>query len=292
MNVGLLYSGEIRDNGPGHYVRFALTQMNVEHGWYWPQSDYKDRKHDVWLVVDDGRDELEHVPPHPCGFWAVDTHLGWDVRLLKAQHFDVVWTAQKEAAAKFVQAGVNAKWLPLACSPPHHPTAVELAQETNETLAEKTYDLGFVGHLQDPSKSTRIAFLDQLRAAFPSMRFRFGAFFHDMAREYHACRIGVNHSIGADLFGLGDLNMRFFELASLGVPQLCDSRMVGLEELGFRPFEHFLPYESAGEAVDVARAFLHDSDLPTITENALQTVRAQHSYRHRVETMLTDLEAL
>jgi spore maturation protein CgeB len=107
-----------------------------------------------------------------------------------------------------------------------------------------------------------------------------------MAREYHTARIGVNHAVR------DDLNMRTFELASLGVPQLCDSRMVGLEECGFEPFVHYLPYASAEEAVEVVRKYVADSELWMMAENAKTLVRAQHTYVHRAKQMLADLEAL
>lgn len=294
MNVGLLYSGEIRDNGTGFYVKHALQSLGVEFTHYWPQTvNYDQAKHEVWLVVDDGRDELEHKPPHPCGFWAVDTHLGWDVRRKKAEHFDVVWVAQKPAAERMKAEGIDAHWLPLACSPEHHPTAVELAAREDKPLAEKLYDIAFVGHIQDPNQSSRIRYLDALFKAFPNFRYEYGRFHEDMAKVYHLARLGINHAIGADRDdGVGDLNMRFFELASVGVPQLCDSRMVGLEDLGFEPFVDYIPYASSQEAVVNARMALGDPDLPVLAGSSKRKVRATHTYEHRVGRMLWELNAL
>lgn len=286
MNPAIVYDGSIRDNGTPYYFRWALAQvLGRDPDWHTPAVEIPGG-HEAYIMVDDGRDDLSRVPPHPWGYYATDSHLGPETRLEKAKQADIVWCAQKPFAERLVGLGLNAKWLPLACSPAHHPTAKELAEQTDTPLAEKLYDLAFVGHLQPPSQSSRIEFLDALRREFPSFRFRFGAFHHDMAREYHTARIGVNHAVR------DDLNMRFFELASLGVPQLCDSRMVGLEELGFEPFIHYLPYETAEDAVEVAKRYVHDSDLWMMGENAKKAVRACHTYERRVKVMLQDLECL
>jgi hypothetical protein len=286
MNPAVIYDGSIRDNGTPYYFRFALAQvLGRDPDWY-SQAGEIPEGHDFYIMVDDGRDDLARVPPRPWGFYATDSHLGPEARLEKAKQADIVWCAQKPFAERLVGLGLNAKWLPLACSPAHHPTAVELSQLEDRPLAEKLYDLAFVGHLQRPDQSDRIAFLDVLRKAIPSFRFRFGVFHHEMASEYHSARIGVNHAVR------DDLNMRTFELASLGVPQLCDSRMIGLKECGFEPFVHYLPYESAEQAIDVVKTYLGDSDLPTMAEAAKTLVRAEHTYEHRIRTMLADMEAL
>ncbi len=287
MRTALVYDGSIRDNGTPYLFRFGFRlHLGYELDWYSQQTEIP-KEYDFYIHVDDGRDDLSpELIPQPFGFYCTDSHLGPGPRLEKARRAAITWCAQKPFAEALRAEGLNAIWLPLACSPPHHPTAVELAQECNDALAEKRYDLAFVGHLQDPLQTNRIEFLDTIRRGFPSMRFRFGAFHHDMAREYHSARIGVNHAVR------DDLNMRFFELASLGVPQLCDARMVGMDDLGFQPFVHYLPYRSAVEAVEVAKEFLHDPELVTMAEQARCLVRAQHTYEKRAAEMLKDLEAL
>ena len=282
MSIGLVYSGEIRDNGPGYYVRYAMTQLGIKHSWYWPQNPI-DGKHDFWLMVDDGRDEFTYTPPRPNAYWAVDTHLGWEPRLAKARHFDTVYTAQQGAAERMSDLGINAKWLPLACSPDHHPTAVELAERTDAPLATKDYDIAFVGHLQPADQSNRIEFLDELFRTFPNFRFETSRFFNEMASVYHRARIGVNHAVR------DDLNMRFMEIASMGVPQLADDRMVGLRDLGFLPWVHYIPYDSIGQAQrNASFALLDPMALPSM--EALRLVRSAHTYAHRVRQMLADAD--
>lgn len=286
MRLALIYDGSIRDNGTPYYFRFAFAQaLGQELPWFSQAGAIP--QHDFFIHIDDGRDDLHpYLLPEPFGFYCTDSHLGPGPRLEKAKRAAITWCAQKPFAEALRAQGINAKWLPLACSPAHHPTAVELAQLEDRPLAEKLYDLAFVGHLQDPNQSDRIEFLDALRFHFPSFRFRFGAFHHDMAREYHTARIGVNHAVR------DDLNMRFFELASLGVPQLCDARMIGLDEQGFAPFVDYLPYESAEQAVEVVETFIGDPELHTMAESARNKVRAGHTYAHRVQEMLRDVGGL
>lgn len=282
MSLGLVYSGEIRDNGTPFYFRHALSRLGVEHKWYWPQYGIPEG-HDWYFVVDDGRDDLEHEPPHPCVYYATDTHLGYEVRRRKAEHFDLIYCAQKDAAEKFASEGLNAHWLPLACSPDHHPTAGELGD-----TSEPTYDLAFVGHLQKPTESNRIEFLDGFVRVFRErIRLEFGRFHHDMARAYHKARLGVNHCVRRDL------NMRTFELASVGVPQLCDGRMIGLREIGFEPYRHYVPYMDSKDAVDAAVWILqNDGGLKAMARRANDLVRSEHTYETRCKRILADVAGL
>jgi spore maturation protein CgeB len=104
-----------------------------------------------------------------------------------------------------------------------------------------------------------------------------------MARVYHQSRIGINHAVR------DDLNMRFFELASAGVSQLADDRMVGLRDLGFLPWVHYIPYDSGLSAVENARAMLQrDEERQECVVAARKLVRSSHTYAHRVRTMLAD----
>lgn len=265
--IALCYSGEFRDVGPGFYCRVAMKKLGIPHKWYWPQLGIP-QGHEFYLSIDDGRDEVKVVPPRPNGFWAIDTHLGYEARLEKARHFDQVWCAQKAGAERMKSDGVNAEWLPLACSPDHHPSVWEAG------YGSARYDVAFVGHLQPPGETDRIAFLDTVFKAVPNFRFEFGVFHQEMAKVYHHARVGLNHSLRRDL------NMRFFELASIGVSQLC-GEMDGLDELGFVAGVDYQLYRDAHEAVEKIRA-----DKKTLSFVAHQKVRAEHTYEHRVRRML------
>lgn len=283
MSVALVYDGSIRDNGTPYLFRYAFRQvLGEEIAWYTPAGEIP-KGHDFYFRIDDGRDDLDCEIPGRWGYYATDTHLGPGPRFEKARRADIVWCAQKPAAEALKAEGVNASWLPLACSPDHHPTAVELAEREGTPLPSKEFDIAFVGHLQPPDQSNRIDFLDNLCRAFPNFRLEFGRFFHDMARPYHRSRVGVNHAVR------DDLNMRFFELASMGVPQLADDRMVGLGELGFAPWVHYFPYDSDLTAAKNAEFALNHDELRAETAvEARKLVRSAHTYAHRVRKMLSD----
>lgn len=274
MNTALVYDGQIRDNGTPFHTRLALAQvLGTEPEWYTEAAPIPNT-HDFYVHVDDGRDDLSvsHIP-HPWGYWAIDSHLGPDIRISKARQADITWCAQKPFAAHLHSLGLNAHWLPLACEPLMH-RAIDRSPE---------YDLVFVGHLQPPP-STRIPFLDALFKAFPNSWLEWGAFHEDMSRAYSKARVGVNHAVR------DDLNMRFFELGAIGVPQLCDSRMEGLSDLGFKPLVHYFPYDSVESAIAGVQIAL-DTALDTATP-LQHLILSQHTYRHRVERMLEQAEHL
>lgn len=281
MKPCLIYNADIRNNGTPVYLWSAFTELLGNIDRYRPDGEIP--KHDFYIQVDDGRDDIAWNPPHPCGYYAVDTHLGYDFRRRKAENFDIVWTAQKPAAERMRSEGLNAHWLPLACNPVAHPTARELQERLKIPIAEHSFDIVFVGFMQDPAQSTRIEFLDALFRAYPNFFFAYGVFHEDMARLYHRGRIGINHAIR------DDLNMRFFELASIGVPQLCDRRMVGLAELGFLEDVHYIGYDSTEEAIAKIKLWLEQpKDLRIMAGIAYSHVTRSHTYIDRAKVMLRD----
>lgn len=284
----MVYSGAIRDNGTPFYTRLALAQvLGKDPDWYNedPTADPIPQGRDFFIHVDDGRDDFDCTNiPHPWGYWAIDSHLGPDIRIAKAKLADVVWCAQKPFVKELAKHGVKASWLPLACEPLIHLDRMELAVKEERTVAEPDLDLAFVGHLGDAG---RLDFLDSLFKAFPNSWLAFGHFHEDMARVYHRARLGVNHAVR------DDLNMRFFELACMGVLQLADARMVGLDDLGFHRWQHYVPYDEILDPVRAANVVFHEPTYlgqhERIAEAAQALVRGSHTYRHRVATMLEDI---
>lgn len=273
MNVAITYDGSIRDNGTPFLTRIALANvLREDPEWYSEAGEIK-KGHPFYIHVDDGRDDLSVSGiPRPWGYWAIDSHLGPEIRIKKALEADIVWCAQKPFVEELAKHGVDARWLPLACEP-------ELHTPTEEITPDK--DLVFVGHLQSQELTNRVEFLDKLFRSVKEPWFQYGVFHRDMANVYARGRIGVNHAVR------DDLNMRFFELACIGVPQLADSRMVGLRDLGFEPWVHFLPYDSVETAISVVEAEL-DADHSRMVSNAQHLVKTNHTYTHRVRQMLAD----
>lgn len=275
MNPAVVYDGGIRDNGTPFYVRVALANILREDPEWFTEAGDVPSGAPFYIHPDDGRDDLsvDNIP-HPWGYWAVDSHLGPNIRIEKARKADLVWCAQKPFVHTLAKEGIKASWLPLAAEPALH-------RITHFRPNSPDKDLVFVGHLQDPSMTNRIAFLDRLFKSVRSPWFEYGVFHEDMANVYARGRVGVNHAVR------DDLNMRFFELGAIGIPQLADSRMVGLEELGFKPWAHYLPYSSVEEALEVVEDEL-DKDHSAMVTNSRQAVITAHTYTHRVQQMLRD----
>lgn len=285
MKLNLIYNADIRNNGTAVHFWDAFTTIGCDFKRYRPDGVLPPA--DFSIYIDDGRDDLKWLPKRPWGYYAIDTHLGWDYRRWKAGHADIVWCAQQPAAERMRAEGLNAHWLPLGCNPTAHPTAHELRARLNIPVPDKNIDLAFVGFMQDPAFSSRVSFLDQIFKVFPNFFFAYGVFHEDMARIYHKAKIGINHAVR------DDLNMRFFELASIGVAQLCDRRMVGIDDLGFIEGQHFIGYSSAEEAIgQIAKYIERPLDLIQMAERARQLVRSGHTYVKRAKQMLASIETL
>lgn len=281
--ISLVYNATIRNNGTPVYLNHGFQEAGYEVERFDPLgSPIPERP--MLIRIDDGRDDLEYDLPKPHAYYAIDTHLGFEYRLKQAKKADMVWCAQLSGVNKMLENGILARWLPLACSPLAHPTIGELEQR-GTPRRPVWYDLAFVGHMQPADTSGRLGLLDEVMKRVPRVWYEFGVFHEDMARSYHQARLGLNHSIR------GDLNMRFFELASIGVTQVCPE-MEGLKRLGFKAGEHYLPYSSVDDIAGYVRSWPRTPYInraPSIAHNAHGMVRYGHTYKHRALQMMSDL---
>jgi hypothetical protein len=260
----LIYNAEIRNNGTARRVTDSFFQMGYKdtgmqrynRPWY-IEPEFED--HDFWLFIDDGRDEIE-IPdlPSPNACWLVDTHLGYDIRLKWAMHFDYVFLCQKPDVARMKLDGIqNVHWLPLACLPNVDPSYSELQSARHELPdtffdpfgLQKLHDVAFVGHWITDENLTdgandRIEYLDVIFKNFPNSWFAYSVFFEQAALRYARARVGFNISVR------DDLNMRFFEVMSYGNCLVTNRDVVGWDDLGFVEDEHFLGYKGEEEMVD------------------------------------------
>ncbi|MHB1561329.1 MAG: glycosyltransferase, partial [Isosphaeraceae bacterium] len=137
--VALIYDDRERPETTGVYCRRALESLvDVAHFRPDELNAIPDRGFDFYLNIDDG---LEYQLPaglHPCGWWAIDTHLNFERCPRKARGFDLVLAAQRDGAARLKAEGIaTAQWLPLACDPEIH----------RRHEAAKSHDVAFVGNL-------------------------------------------------------------------------------------------------------------------------------------------------
>ena len=108
--------------------------------------------------------------------------------------------------------------------------------------------------------------------------------FEKMGKVYNRFKASLN--IHARVVREGT-NMRTFECAGYGIPQIVEARPK-LEEL-FIPEEEILMFNCKDELLSQVDRLLHDEHLGTrLASNARRRVLAEHTYQHRVRTLLGD----
>tara|TARA_R110002167_G_scaffold300897_2_gene505183 strand:+ start:433 stop:1344 length:912 start_codon:yes stop_codon:yes gene_type:complete len=295
--ISFVYNSDIRNNGT---PTLAFNSVKHQLGWndkvdrWRPEGELPERE--LYIYVDDGRDDLEWKCPGPSAYWAVDTHLGYDYRLWKARQFDKVYCAQKEGVEKMRKDGIKeVYWLPLACNPMAHPNLSEMMLHKNKDDhtwgkgLDKKYDLAFVGFLNEgdgsDTSNNRIEWLDHAFSHFPNSWLAWQCFFEDMAVRIIRARLGFNISIR------NDLNMRFFEVLSTGTCLLTNTTVEGIDDLGFEEGKHFVGYKDKEELVDKTKYFLKNPmEREGIARSGHEKVRSGHTYDKRMQRILDDFQ--
>jgi len=321
MKLTFCVNAEMRDNGTFSLVRQAAKEvmglpvfgLDGEH-LEWLQRGHpipEDHKTDMVLFCDDGRDdipmELPDAPVKAC--WLIDTHLGSDIRVEWAKHFDFVFCAQTTGVDLMADHGIDAHWLPLACQPRAQPNQSELMQIREALLAQeadpaqresaqaslqqifmgrdldKEWDVVFVGFMNkgvegDPESHNRVEYLDAIFKAYRNSWLVTNCFHEAMAARYVKGRVGMHVSIK------NDLAMRWFEIPSTGTAMLANRDVAGWADLGFRDGEHFVGYEGIDEAIEKIRRMLDNPmEREAIARQGHEFVRANHTYAHRMAQM-------
>jgi glycosyltransferase involved in cell wall biosynthesis/SAM-dependent methyltransferase len=233
---------------------------------------------DYYLWIDSGPKQVEAdigALPWPKVAYLIDTHIAPDLRLAMAWHFDAVFLAQQGQVEAFRQAGIsNVQWLPLACDPALHAVGP----------FERTIDVAYIGTLDPEEQSRRRALLDQIAARFPNHRIG-KAWPTDMAEIYARSKIVVNFAVERDV------NMRVFEGMAAGA-LLITSEADGLESL-FTDGEDLVIFRRDEDVFACIERYLADDEARTRIAAAGQArVLAEHTYDHRMRSMLETLEAV
>lgn len=236
--------------------------------------------YDLNIWVDWGEDALKGIlpydpifPPHPLVYWTSDTHIqtsdadSYLYRLSMAKKADLVFCAQKRAVEQMKQDGIsNPLWLPHAVEPLAYPTL---------ELAEKKYDVCFVGHM---NSSNRMEALDCLFKEFPN--FYYGqALFEEAARKYSESRICFNIAM------TDDINMRTFEV--MATKSFLLTNWIPTIEEFFEDGKHLVFYRSLDEMIDKAKYYLaHDEEREKIAQAGYEEVISKHKIQDRVNLIL------
>lgn len=286
------------DGAPLYYYNVMKNQLKLDVTHLAPQGDISNfGKFDYYWWIDYGEDGLpvDRKWEIPAGgktiYVASDTHLGKEYRFRKAQDFDYVFFNQKDAVEEYYNwLGVepltvnphneNVDWLPHAAEPQAYPK-IDII---------KKYDVCFVGHVQETTNYngfSRIEALDRLFKEFPNFYYgsRHPAFpnknlFEDAAKKFSLSKIVFNISIK------DDINMRVFETLSTG-SFLLTNWIPTLGDL-FEDGKHLVTYKSLDEMVEKAKYYLeHEEEREKIAQAGYQEFIAKHTYKHRVESILS-----
>jgi len=208
---------------------------------------------------------LEALPcPKAC--YLIDSHLNLPMHLEWAKQFDVVFIAQREYLDEFRKLGMQAHWLPLGCDPEVH----------SRHALQKIHPVGFVGGVQ--SGSRREALLKKLSSQVALHYER--CFWDDMAKLFSQSLIVFNEAVR------NDLNMRVFEVMSVGSMLLTDMAVNSGQDELFRDGEDYAVYRD-GNLCDVARFYLDNDYLrEQIAVRGQRLVHIAHTYGHRVDDLL------
>jgi len=267
--VAVIFDDAKRPDTTGTHCLRALKKRTVTVHHFQPSQleGVSPGDFDLYLWVDDG---LRYEIPRrlcPRAWWAIDTHLDFAWYRERAPEFDLVFTAQRDGAARLEREGIHATWLPLACDPAVH----------CKLDVPKQFDMSFVGNAL-PGKRTELLALIRQHYGNTFIGRRYGL---EMAETYSASRIVFNRSVG------NDVNMRVFETLACGSLLLTnDLADNGQDEL-FLDGVHLATYRDPEELLDKIAYYLKREEVrERIASAGCEEVLAKHTYEHRMEQLL------
>jgi spore maturation protein CgeB len=220
----------------------------------------------------------------------------WMLPIDAIEAYDLFLTKERYAMRSLQQAGLrNLHYLPLYCVPSqHHPVA-----PSDEERRRYGSPLAFVGSRYD----YRERFMRELaeyplrlwgggweRSTDPHIRQRAGGpvWGREKLVVYSASTLSLNHHHPMnDIVGT---NTRTFELAAAAACQVADLK-ADLSAL-FKPGEELLAYRDLGELRRLLDYHLaHPDEARAIGANAHRRALAEHTLRHRLEEILTTVDA-
>jgi len=254
-------------------------------------ADLRRESADVVLVF-----KGTHLPPTDVGElrgrfggrwvnWFPDDPHDHETSTRLAPAYDRFFTHDSASLARHRAAGARAHYLAFGCDPDH------LRPPSRPSDARWAAPLVFVGSRDDVREPVLRALGDVGLVAWgpgwPLGPVYGEAFVSALA----GAKVGVNvHQQFGDhgdpaRYGTG-ANMRVFEIAAVGTPQLSDAKADIARH--FTPDREIVLYRSVAELVDRARALLADDTLRRhLAVAARERALREHTWRHRLEELLT-----
>lgn len=306
QRIAILYHSNFgRNDGPPlYYFNVLKNQMDFKEVLHlMPEGDLsRFGKFDYTFWVDYGEDGLpvdqNWKIPKSLGktiYVCSDAHIndeGREYRFNKATQFDFAFFNQQKALIEYLAYAKAHKnknrlvdFMPHAAEPTAYPKFEII----------KKYDVSFIGHLQETNNyndMNRVDFLDRMFQEFPN--FYFGTrsplnpeknMFEDASKTFSMSKIVLNISI------TDDINMRVFETMSSG-SFLLTNDLPTLKVIG-EDGKHFVTYNSYDDAVKKAKYYIeHDDERETIAKAGHEHFLNNHTYKHRIESILSLIKGL
>ena len=202
-------------------------------------------------------------------YWPGDTG-----RIRTARLFDHVFVTDGKGMRDFRAGGCKSvHFLPFAADLRFH----------RDFQMERIYDIGFVGFTHQGVQSERAAALAELAKRYKMNDYTKPAFDEEVGRIYSQSKIVVNFP------NRGGFNMRVFETMAAGALLITEDVGNGQDEF-FEDRKHFVLYRDKAEIPKLVDYYLaNDAERLAISREGQREVLAKHTYRHRMETMLTVL---
>lgn len=212
-------------------------------------------------------DEIITSPLIPSAYYEIDNHLIEGKETWNYDPVDIVYIAQE--INNELYPAHKTKILPLAADPDLH----KPIPNTRET-----YDIGFIGNDTYPERN---AMLKMLGRNFNLMRATTAAgLAYSLALS--KCKLAFNCSLREDV------NMRFYEAQSCGKCLLTDRLPENLKY--GKPGSDYVEYSNETELFTKVKMLLSNPALiKKIGKNARQNIIANHTYNHRLNTVIDDL---
>ena len=202
-----------------------------------------------------------------------------------APAYDCFFTHDSSSLARHRAAGARAHYLAFGCDPQY------LQRPSGPSDARWAAPLVFVGSRDDVREPVLRELAEVGLVAWGPGWPRGPLYGEDFVRALAGAAVGVNvHQQFGDRgdptrYGTG-ANMRVFELAAVGTPQLSDAKADIARH--FTPDREIVLYRSVAELVDRARVLLTDDTLRRqLAVAARARALREHTWRHRLEELLT-----
>ena len=169
------------------------------------------------------------------------------------------------------------------------PVAADLDVWSDSPLQnEKIYDVGFVGNLWDASRASILQTLQQsgIKVGFKGH----GACWKESAASLlRASKVGFNVSSFYETSAAFDLNMRFFETLSCGIPLITNS-VPSITKIGASTLGCIKQYDSREMLYKMIPHWLGDESFLSSGHEGRLWIETAHTYVHRAKAALLWLD--